>query len=618
MFIQSNVFRVCSLVLMIAFTMVGCVGDAAISHGPMLGRLTTSSIKVWARTERPGSFCVAYGTSPNELTQKSTDVTTTLSHDNTGVVTLSGLTPETRYYYVTYADGKKGKGGSFRTLPDSSALVDAKLNPRGLYNFSFEYACGNNQGPEHGLGPSLPTYDTLLAKVKDKVDFAILNGDWLYEEKRDYSPSQWRNQVGASESQTPLIVKKAPNITGVWENYKLYMDRGVNLAEWHRSVPSYFTFDDHEIINDVFATAEVGYRSRRTVFRDIATRGWYDYLGWANPTRHKQGIHFGQAQLRSGDNVLVDETADFTKFDFNQAATLHVHWGTPDAGVMNLPGGKKDDFEGGDPNSRVYKVVKVIDKHRLEISPAPTHTGKSAYSIGRRSYGKFTVGNCDFFLLDTRSHRHLHRLKKREEPGRSMIGDHQREWLMAEAKKSKADFIFVVSTVNFMVPHMGAGGGKQMDADLKDDAWTAFLHERENLIEFFDALNKPVFVLTGDLHNSMAIKVTDRVWEFASGPHNSVNHRFQDEANRPINGPFKFGPRECEIKWSTTALADIPRSDRHFPHYCVVKVVNTYNNPVKFGGKRAVAYVKPFVMFNYHNGLTGELEYSQAVHATGQ
>ena len=33
---------------------------------------------------------------------------------------------------------------------------------------------------------------------------------------------------------------------------------------------------------------------------------------------------------------------------------------------------------------------------------------------------------------------------------------------------------------------------------------------------------KPVFILTADLHNSFAIKVTDRVWEFASGPLNSL------------------------------------------------------------------------------------------------
>ena len=82
-------------------------------------------------------------------------------------------------------------------------------------------------------------------------------------------------------------------------------------------------------------------------------------------------------------------------------------------------------------------------------------------------------------------------------------------------KRSDADIFFVVSSVNFMIPHVGGG---VVRASNKDDAWTVFLEEREELIRFWDSLGKPVFVLTGDLHNSFVIKITDRVWEFASGP----------------------------------------------------------------------------------------------------
>ena len=95
----------------------------------------------------------------------------------------------------------------------------------------------------------------------------------------------------------------------------------------------------------------------------------------------------------------------------------------------------------------------------------------------------------------------------------------------------------------------------------KDDAWTVFLKEREELIEFWDELDKAVFVLTGDLHNSFAIKITDNVYEFASGPHNSINHSpMKDEEERPSNGKFKYGPRSCDIRWSSYAMADIPKS----------------------------------------------------------
>ncbi|MEK6237316.1 MAG: hypothetical protein N2C14_21605, partial [Planctomycetales bacterium] len=190
-----------------------------ISHGPMLGRLTESSVRVWARTNRSGEFRVRYGTAPDQLNQVSKPVVTELADDNTGVAELKGLKPGVKYHYlVSVGNSTKGPGGTFRTFPDSKTLRDPKLNPRGLFNFSFEFACGNNQSPENGLGPSLPTYDTLLAQVKDNVHFAILNGDWLYEEARDYSPDQWRKQVGVDAAGTPRVGKIAPTIVGVWEN----------------------------------------------------------------------------------------------------------------------------------------------------------------------------------------------------------------------------------------------------------------------------------------------------------------------------------------------------------------------------------------------------------------
>jgi len=176
-------------------------------------------------------------------------------------------------------------------------------------------------------------------------------------------------------------------------------------------------------------------------------------------------------------------------------------------------------------------------------------------------------------------------------------------------------FHFVISSVNFMVPHVGSGGGDDKQLTVKkDDAWTVFLDEREELIEFWDELEKPVFVLTGDLHNSYSVKITDNVWEFASGPHNSINHApMKDEGGRPVNGKFKYGPRECDIRWSTYAMDDIPRANRAFPHYCVVQVNNVFNNPVERDGERWFEYPHPQVMFQFFDAITGELRYSETI-----
>jgi hypothetical protein len=217
-------------------------------------------------------------------------------------------------------------------------------------------------------------------------------------------------------------------------------------------------------------------------------------------------------------------------------------------------------------------------------------------------------------MLDTKTHREMHDTKKPAKKGISMIGKEQREWMMNLMNKKDADFYFLVSSVNFMVPHVG-GGGHHFDTATKDDAWTVFLDEREKLINFWDKLDKKVFVLSGDLHNSYSVKITENVWEFASGPHNSVNHRPTDEGGRPINGPFKYGPRECNIRWSTLAYDDIPRENRLFPHYCVVDIKNVFNNPLERNGERLIPFVKPHVIFKFYDGLTGKLAYAEPVHA---
>jgi phosphodiesterase/alkaline phosphatase D-like protein len=581
--------------------------QATITHGPILGRLSHDGIGVWARLSRPGAFVVHYGTSPTRLDQTCDATDTTLERDNTGWVHITGLKQNTKYFYrIETVEGKDGPSGSFRTLPNPAAFRDAELNPDGVFNFSFEFACGNNQNEGQGAGSDTPAFKTMLNQLQDRIHFSIQNGDWLYEDGRQYTPRQWREQVGTNV--TPQVLRHAPTMAGVWQNYKIYLSNGENLAKYHRYVPTFFTFDDHEILNDVWGAGTPGLRDRRAVFRDIGVQAWYDYLGWSNPIGFTQGIHFGQAKLTAGSDVLVDPKANFTSLDLKQAATLLVHWGDATAGVND---NDLDDV-GGDPNAGVYEIVEILDDKRLKVHPAPKHNGAQSYSIGRQSYYKFRVANCEFFCCDTRTNREMHDTKQPDKPGISMLGQRQKKWLLDGMKASDADFLFVVSSVNFMVPHVGGG---KVRATNKDDAWTVFFEEREQLIREWDKLGKRVCVLTGDLHNSFVIKITDRVWEFASGPHNSNNHWYTDEGARPATGKFKYGPRECDIRWSTFFRNDIPRDQLTHPSYCVVQVNNVFNNPKQLGETRWVAFERPQVIFQYHDGRTGKLMYAESIAA---
>jgi alkaline phosphatase D len=579
-----------------------------LTHGPMLGRPTAHSVLVWARTSDAGEFAVRYGTDPDRLDQISEPAATSVDHDNTGTALLAKLKSDTRYHYQVEVNGRlHGLPGSFRTLPSPDDTRNEKYNPKGLFNFRFQIGSCANQNPLHGGGYRATTYEHLNRDWAGKVHFHVMNGDWLYEELREYPPEAWRLTLGLEKY--PLAVQVMPTVVGVWENYKLYLSRGIELAKWHRQVPGYFTFDDHELVNDIWGSSEAGKRHRRTVFRDIGTYAWDDYLGWANPMEHPIRIHFGRGTMKAGSDLLVDSDTDFSKLPLKEMLNLHVHWGTPEAGVNDM----KYDNDAGNLNSYVYDIVEVVNPHTLRLHMPAKVDDKVSYSIGRPSYGKFRVSNCEFYLLDTRGDRDMHDVRHRDKPGVSMIGKPQRDWLLRSMRDSDADFFFVISTVPFMIPHSGAGGF-EFDAENKEEAWTGFFHEREMLIDAWSKLGKKVFVMTGDLHNSFAIRVTDDVWEFCCGPHNSVNHvPALDESNRPATGRFKFGPRECDIRWSSYILPDVPRPERNYPHFCVVQVNNVFNMPQKQGDKRWVAYPQPQVVFQYYDGRTGELDYAEAV-----
>lgn len=404
---------------------------AFITDGPVLGRLASDGIGIWARTSVAGTFRVHYGTDPGDLDRISNPVLTSAARDNTGWVHIRELMPDTKYYYRIETDETAPPdpllSGSFRTLPTVNSRHDPVNNPEGLFNFNFEFACGNAMGPNSDH----PTFGVMLEQLKDRIHFAIQNGDWIYEVGGDYTLSEWMDQLSLSETERPAIVDIAPSIVGVWENYKIFHEWGKDtVGAWHREVPSFFTFDDHEIMGDVNGTGTVGLVEPKPVFRDIAVQAWEDYLGWSNPNGHRQKIHFGEGGFTKGSDVLTDRNGGFKSLDLKEMANLMVHWGGQLAGDKNVV----NDIE-PNPNAGVYEVVEVLDDKRLRIRPAARADGIASYSIGQLSYYKMTVSNCGFFVLDTRSHRQLHNIHDPFDPNISLLGKKQRAWLKRKCKR---------------------------------------------------------------------------------------------------------------------------------------------------------------------------------------
>jgi len=128
-----------------------------MTHGPMLGNPSATSMTVWARTSRPSKFEVRYGADTLNMDKTATAKTTSYADDNTGFVALSDLQPSTTYWYQVYIGNlPQGDAGSFRTWPSEEESRHPEYNPKGLFNLRFEFGSCANQNPEHGIGHSLP------------------------------------------------------------------------------------------------------------------------------------------------------------------------------------------------------------------------------------------------------------------------------------------------------------------------------------------------------------------------------------------------------------------------------------------------------------------------------
>ena len=49
-----------------------------------------------------------------------------------------------------------------------------------------------------------------------------------------------------------------------------------------------------------------------------------------------------------------------------------------------------------------------------------------------------------------------------------------------------------------------------------------------------------------------------------------------------------------------------------------MQVNNVFNVPVERGGKRWMAYPQPQVIFQYYDGLSGDLRYAESISLTGE
>jgi alkaline phosphatase D len=568
---------------------------SGMTHGPLLGQLTANSVRVWIRTQQPTEFEVIFGTSlPLDADSRRVTGTTTVAADLTGTVSLTGLVPDTTYYYGVRINEQLADlrfdipdpWPRFRTLPDTSSRADIK-NPQGLFNVTFAVGHCASQDPVRSGGQyvSTPALATILREHRDEVMFTIVNGDIIYEEERDGT------------------------LDGVRSNYRLYFSRGRSFAALFRQVPAFFTFDDHDVGWDIHGCGQVGMQAGPHLIRDIGLRAYTEYAAWANPRGPQSGrIRFGEGQVRAGSNVLVDADAAFDILDPTTVSTIHLGNYTRDSESVRR---KENPL-----NSGVYGLQRVIDKHRIEITPAATAEETISYSIGTHHYYDWKVSNCHFFALDTRGERSNRNPRDRYSDKLFILGETQRNWLMDGIRQSDAQFIFLISPDPWTIFHTAAhvSDAPEADKDDKGDGFPSFVHEREILLSFLDSIPKPVLIFTGDVHASASVRITDNVWEMMCGPLGSTGHPLGTLGNPPLGGAWNSQGRDVNIRWVSGFPNNMPYQRIRNTYYGIVQI----NNVLQSGrpdtpGYQWSAYDAPQVVVRWHDGYTGRLAYAESI-----
>jgi phosphodiesterase/alkaline phosphatase D-like protein len=240
----------------VATLIAGLTGT--VSMGPLVGGVTDTTARLWARGARPGELRVQYrvaGTST--WTTAATGTTFNSALDHTAVVTLTGLAPATSYEYRLAVDCTVDplSRGTVRTVPA----------PSGTSRVRFAY----------GADLAGPPYSGLANVAARNPDFMIFGGDNVYA---DAAP--------AATTTAEYFAKYRNQWGEVF--FRQLTSRGPNLMMW----------DDHEIRND-WSSGQTGlYPAARTAFNA--------YQGSHNPPPRVAGNTYFALRAGPADVYVLD------------------------------------------------------------------------------------------------------------------------------------------------------------------------------------------------------------------------------------------------------------------------------------------------------------------------
>jgi alkaline phosphatase D len=232
------------------------VQPLVLTHGIASGDVTASSAVIWARASGTAQMHVEVATDPAfQHVKSSRSAAASEPTDFTAQLVLSGLDPDTRYWYRVWFAGAGAQG---RSEVSESRVGTFKTAPAASQSRPVSFIVGADVGGQRFCRNADQGGYAIFARMEALApDFFIANGDMIYADgdcpaAGPDGPGGWENIPG----DFPSIAD--PSVD--WTNTEQVRDVLLRHYRYNRADPFYQSFlqrtpmisqwDDHEVIND--------------------------------------------------------------------------------------------------------------------------------------------------------------------------------------------------------------------------------------------------------------------------------------------------------------------------------------------------------------------------------
>lgn len=220
---------------------IALISGQTLTHGPVVGGVTSSTAKIFIRTSQNASVQIRYGTDPTlQSYSSSATSTTTGTSDFTKTISLSGLSAETTYYLNPVINGAPQLSApfpSFKTFPPRNSARD------------FSFVVLTDFTTTKNLTEDVQTYASAAAT---DPGFVFIGGDFDHRDPRQLASKRtmfkqlYDPTTPHMADFTNFILRQFP-IAHQWDDHdagennidKTYTNWSVSQQVFQEYVPSY-------------------------------------------------------------------------------------------------------------------------------------------------------------------------------------------------------------------------------------------------------------------------------------------------------------------------------------------------------------------------------------------